>query len=643
MSIKQGLRLVSSDGSVISLGRELGRGGEGAVFEVEDCPSVVAKLYTQAIGPDKAEKLKVMASLSDAELMKVAAWPLATVGLQQNDVRGFLMPKLTDYRPLFDLYNPVSRRQKFPRADYHYLLHCARNLAAAFHIVHARGCTVGDVNQGNAWVHQSKGMVSLIDCDSFQLQHNGRLWLCEVGVPHFTPPELQDLQNFRDRPRTLEHDHFGLAVLLFHLLFFGRHPYSGVYQGKKDVPLEQAIRNHWFAYSRQVHTQVVRPPPGAVPLALLGPEIAGAFEAAFAGTLQRPKAEDWYRLLGGLESALARCADDSSHVYPNHMPECPWCEVEERTGVVLFLGQAAPIDAFAGRFNPDIVWRTIEAILSPGPAPTINPLTISAEPKVGTNAQMPKWLRAAARFVIVAVATAVVINDPDWLFGMLILGYIGWIAAEGVFQADTKPYDEALASKKLYWERVLADWNTRASEGRFASAKAELVRLRDRYTGLPEAYQRELQRLKQKVRENQMRRFLERFLVKDARIRNIGDSRKAVLQSFGINCAADVTRSAIANLDGFGPVLQDSLLQWRHRCETHFTFDPSKGVDPQDIITLNRHFEHQRRDLESRLQQGGQQLANIALEINKARQSLFPLLETAAREYAQALANRKAL
>jgi DNA-binding helix-hairpin-helix protein with protein kinase domain len=68
--------------------------------------------------------------------------------------------------------------------------------------------------------------VSLIDCDSFQISSHGRYFLCEVGVPLYTPPELQE-KEFKHVVRTPNHDNFGLAVLLFHLLFMGRRQIFG--------------------------------------------------------------------------------------------------------------------------------------------------------------------------------------------------------------------------------------------------------------------------------------------------------------------------------------------------------------------------------------------------------------------------------
>ena len=158
------------------------------------------------------------------------------------------MPKLAGYYPIHKIYSPAHRKQQFPKADWAFLVHVTRNTAAAFAGIHSRGHVVGDVNQGNLFV-ATNALVKLIDCDSFQFQQNGRAFPCDVGVAHFTPPELQNAKTFRGIRRQQNHDNFGLAVLMFHLLFMGRHPFSGVYSGKEDMPIEKAIATFRFAFS----------------------------------------------------------------------------------------------------------------------------------------------------------------------------------------------------------------------------------------------------------------------------------------------------------------------------------------------------------------------------------------------------------
>ena len=86
---------------------------------------------------------------------------------------------------------------------------------------------VGDVNSNNVVVHRD-ATTHLIDCDSFQIPGaGGALHRCTVGVAEYQPPEFQgkDLSRLDRLP---QHDLFGLAVMIFQLLFVGKHPFAGV-------------------------------------------------------------------------------------------------------------------------------------------------------------------------------------------------------------------------------------------------------------------------------------------------------------------------------------------------------------------------------------------------------------------------------
>jgi DNA-binding helix-hairpin-helix protein with protein kinase domain len=71
---------------------------------------------------------------------------------------------------------------------------------------------------------RQRATAALIDCDSFQITDGAHVFRCPVEVPEFTPPELQG-SAFDSQTRTAQHDAFGLAVLIFYLLFLGRHPF----------------------------------------------------------------------------------------------------------------------------------------------------------------------------------------------------------------------------------------------------------------------------------------------------------------------------------------------------------------------------------------------------------------------------------
>jgi DNA-binding helix-hairpin-helix protein with protein kinase domain len=276
---------VTSKGTPIQIGRELGRGGEGSVFEVPTLPNQVAKIYHQIPEIKKQVKLVFMASNVDQQLLNYVAWPLETLhSISGGAVVGFLMSKVMGKNPIHMIYSPAHRRQDRPKAAWDFLLYVARNTAAAFAALHANGHVLGDVNQGNVLVG-SDSKVVLIDSDSFQVNANENLHLCEVGVSHFTPPELQGLSSFHGFTRTVNHDNFGLALLIFHLLFGGRHPYSGVplKSGVGDA-LETDIKGFRYAYAIDAKGRGISPPPRSIPTSIVPYSMETMFHQAFTET-----------------------------------------------------------------------------------------------------------------------------------------------------------------------------------------------------------------------------------------------------------------------------------------------------------------------------------------------------------------------
>ena len=212
--------------------------------------------------------------------------------------------------------------------------------------------------------------VRLIDCDSFQVIANGTRYPCEVGVELFTPPELQG-KTLRDVVRTINHDSFGLAVMIFLLLFMGRHPFAGRFLGRGEMPISKAIQEARFAYGSMRSTFQMEKPPGTPTLSIVGDGVAFLFERAFAkqsAAGARPTAVDWIEGLTKLEKSLKQCGPNPAHWHFSGA-SCPWCPMEGATGTELFSvvsigGETLVVDITA-------LWRQIDQIPSPGPAPTI--------------------------------------------------------------------------------------------------------------------------------------------------------------------------------------------------------------------------------------------------------------------------------
>ena len=111
--------LFTSEGKPITLAAKLGEGGEGSVYNLNGLDSYVAKIYHQPITTQHAEKLMLMKNARTDRLLSVTAWPidiLYNTPTQKTTV-GFIMPKVTGYKPIHELYSPRSRKQEFPKAN----------------------------------------------------------------------------------------------------------------------------------------------------------------------------------------------------------------------------------------------------------------------------------------------------------------------------------------------------------------------------------------------------------------------------------------------------------------------------------------------------------------------------------------------
>ena len=203
----------------IHVGNRLGAGGEGTVYEILNHPGLVAKIYKESLSLSRVEKLKVMPSMGTSSLLAMTAWPQGLI-YEGGKPCGLLMGRVTGYKDIHNLYSPRGRKIEFAKADFPFLVHAAANLARAFASIHESGTVIGDVNPGGVMVSPTDATVKLIDCDSFQVSSGTRKFLCDVGVPIFTPPELQE-KPLKGVLRSANHDNFGLAVLLFHILFMG--------------------------------------------------------------------------------------------------------------------------------------------------------------------------------------------------------------------------------------------------------------------------------------------------------------------------------------------------------------------------------------------------------------------------------------
>ncbi len=123
------ITVLTDRGRTLSLGRRLGNGSEGAVYEIQGAPEHLAKVLLAPADPAReARRLTSLVlagrSVRTASLLALphqsgtprrAAWPIATITIQKHEYAGFVMHDMRRYfRPLGCLLSGGSRREHFP-------------------------------------------------------------------------------------------------------------------------------------------------------------------------------------------------------------------------------------------------------------------------------------------------------------------------------------------------------------------------------------------------------------------------------------------------------------------------------------------------------------------------------------------------
>ncbi len=592
-----------------------GKGGEGAVYEISSSPELVAKIYHSHILQQRHQelekKLPLMVALSDSLLLNNTAWPQDVLyDIRTKQIRGFVMKKIEGHKEIHLLYGPKSRIRDFPDAGWSFLIHAAINVTRVFELIHNRGHIVGDINARSVLVAK-QATVRLIDCDSFQITTGNERFTCNVGVPEYTPPELQG-RSLHGIERAKNHDAFGLAVFVFHLLFMGRHPFAGEFLGQGNKDLAESIKEYRFAYGAGALARNVRQPPGSPPLEIVPLQVSTLFERAFTVSSNRPTSAEWLSALSNLSQNLTKCSLNAGHHYLRSLPGCPWCKLERESGLKLFLGVVLQNLGQSG-FDLDKIWREISGITLP---PDVFLTTtkvmsqslnlFSAGKSLGVDSETLNLRRILliANLVMISwfVCSVLWLGEPNLTgcvlgFFCLFLPYQRYAR-----QRRNLETEKNLAEARSNRNKLLAQLNNEKQV--FQKKNTELVAIKQQYENLGTELHQKLINLENNVRQRQVEKFLDTFDIYDARITGIGEQRKATLISYGIETAADVSYSKISMVPGFGAVYTSNLVGWRQSLEGRFVFDPNKGIDPADKQAIEQEIALKRRTAETDLSAG---------------------------------------
>ena len=428
MSTNETGRLWIDSGEPVILGPALsGTTGEGTVYAVAGHADWAAKVFHSNLTGLRSKLDKVAAMIQSSppgavqpDGLIVLTWPQRLL-LDERGPVGYVMPRIDTATAveLHTISNPSNRMDPMPsapqwtrHATWGHLVNVAANLCLAVEVVHRVEAVIGDFQERNILVCDTTE-VTLVDCDSMQFTDRaGQRFLCAVGRPEFTAPELAGV-NLKQQPREKASDLFALAVHIHQLLMAGNHPFL---RGQWTVPGDQpdaftlAASGDWAGGSNsRLRTHALAPV-----LTFLPPEIRHFFARAFTDATQdpsaRPSAAEWRDALSRIR--LSVCAT-GAHQVPVGCVLCPWCAIDEerakrrqRQNRSRPPGVTGPRPIVAGPASTGPLSRRAG---SSGPHSGRQPLVSTEEPGTIFGVSQRVYLVALAAIVLAVVALAVFI------------------------------------------------------------------------------------------------------------------------------------------------------------------------------------------------------------------------------------------
>ena len=323
----------SEQARLVSIGKS---GGAGEVLAIEGRPDHLAKIYHAAIAaPQLARyehkirwmlqnKPEVPAIPSQYAGIVQLAWPVALV-IKGSRFAGFAMEKV-DFDRTMELDYLLTRRQAAAEgfeADFGKLVTICCNLAALIQSLHSSRIAVVDLKPINLKVYKSELYVSILDCDGFHIRGDDFVSEAPQVTPEYLAPEFHDLAVTDPQAQ----DRFALAAIIFRLLNYGIHPFSGIVAGRAPLPSELAgrIKLGLYPYARSPRPDV-RATPASVHQCF--PDaVRELFDRCFAASPGgRAAPHEWAALLSGFANRSAGTMSMCPHGHLQFVGKpCPSC------------------------------------------------------------------------------------------------------------------------------------------------------------------------------------------------------------------------------------------------------------------------------------------------------------------------------
>ena len=206
----------------MTLGKEIGAGGEAQCFELSD--QHICKIFNpeRVDLSGKEEKLNYLVTLEDELNDETLAWPLGCVYDKGGKFIGYYMEKITNTLPLERIVYDVKDRKELIKNKKNLIKLCI-NLCKLFVKLHENYILVSDISFNNILFNPNNYKVYLIDIDSVQIDK----FFCPLNTAEFVAPEYisDNLEKMRVTFREEQGELFLFAKALFEIIMCAQ-PYQ---------------------------------------------------------------------------------------------------------------------------------------------------------------------------------------------------------------------------------------------------------------------------------------------------------------------------------------------------------------------------------------------------------------------------------
>ena len=230
-TVLQGVR--DGQGTEKRLGKELARGGEGVVYQLEERADVLVKVYHARVLEDAGaaarleRKINAMTTNQRLRGLDRAAWPLRPLyDPNSGQWCGYAMRRQTGINLQGLLGAPQNMREFAPAWNRLHMVRLCLDFLETIEVLSAERTLPVDFNPCNFLVDVTTARCAFIDCDGYQfLDAAGNLHLCEAVRPDLAAPELLERNRWNEAPVKPASLRFSVGMVLFFILNLGNNPY----------------------------------------------------------------------------------------------------------------------------------------------------------------------------------------------------------------------------------------------------------------------------------------------------------------------------------------------------------------------------------------------------------------------------------